>query len=201
VLGVVRQVVQRLAPGLRREDRTLAARDRLGGLQCRRDAFRRGDQQAVVVAEHEVARGHLDAAAGDGRPQRGPRRGRPRSRRRAAREHGQPDATQALQVAAEPVGDDPGEPAPAGLRGEQLAEHGARTAVRRDHEDVARGGLGKRAHDRQMVVLGDDGECRPGHAHLGEHRPNRGVDHRQRLVGVRERRDVDAQQPLDQVHG
>ena len=52
-----------------------------------------------------------------------------------------------------------------------------------------------------MVVLGDDGERRPGHPHVGDHRPDPVIDHRQGLVGVRERGDVDAQQPLDQVHG
>jgi hypothetical protein len=52
-----------------------------------------------------------------------------------------------------------------------------------------------------MVVLGDHGERGPGHAHIGDQRPNRGIHHRQGLVGVRERRDVDAQQPRDQVHG
>src|SRR5215210_8547155 len=49
VLVVVRQAVQRLAASLRREDRALAARDQLRGLQRGRDPLRRGDQDPVVV--------------------------------------------------------------------------------------------------------------------------------------------------------
>ena len=91
---------------------------------------------------------HLDTAARDRRPERGSRHRRARARRGAAREHRQPDLAQAAQVAAEAVGDDPGEPAPARLGREQLAEHGARPAVRRDHEHVTGRGLGERGHDR-----------------------------------------------------
>ena len=43
---------------------------------------------------------------------------------------------------------------------------------------------GERGHHRQMVVFGHDRERRTGHAHLGDHRPDRVIDHRQRLVGV-----------------
>jgi hypothetical protein len=48
-----------------------------------------------------------------------------------------------------------------------------------------------------MVVLGDDRERRPGHPYVRDHRPDRGIDHQQRLVGIGERRDVNSQQPLD----
>src|SRR4051812_17529080 len=61
VLGVVREAVQRLAARLGGEDRALGAPDRLRGLERRLDALGRRDQQPVVVAEHDVAGGDLDA--------------------------------------------------------------------------------------------------------------------------------------------
>src|SRR5262245_15367105 len=56
VLVMVREGVQRLAPSLRGQDRALAPCDQLGGLERARDTRCRRDQQAVVVAEHDVAR-------------------------------------------------------------------------------------------------------------------------------------------------
>ena len=49
--------------------------------------------------------------------------------------------------------------------------------------------------------VGDDRERRPGHPDVGDHRMERGIDDGQRLVGVRERRDVDREQPVDELHG
>ena len=201
VLIVVREVVERLAAGLRREDRALAAADPFRRLERCRDPLLRRDQKPVVVAEDDVARRHLHAAHCDRRPGGRSRDRRAGARRGAAREHGQADLTQPAQVAAEAVGDDPGKPAPARLGREQLAEHGARAPAGRDHEHVPGRRLREPGHHRQVVVLGEDREGGPGHADVRDHRPQRGLGHRQRLVGVRERRDVDLQQPLDQVHG
>ena len=137
-----------------------------------------------------------------GTPRRRRRRSSPRARRarRVVPDRGvvprantgSPMRRRPAHVAAEPVGDDPRQPAPARLAGEQLAEDRARPAVGGDHEHVARRGGRERAHHRQMVVLGHDRERRPGHPHVGDHRAHRVIDHRQRLVGVRERGDVDS---------
>src|SRR5829696_1524172 len=51
-----------------------------------------------------------------------------------------------------------------------------------------------------MIVLGDHRERRPGHTNVVNHRPNGGIDDRQRLVGVRKRRNVDLPEPLNQLH-
>src|SRR5919197_4644024 len=65
VLVVVGQGVQRLVARLRSEDRALVAGDALRGLEGGADVFGARDEQAVVVAEHDVSGRHRDAAAGD----------------------------------------------------------------------------------------------------------------------------------------
>src|SRR5829696_6084530 len=124
VLGVVGLVVQGLAAADGGEDGALLGADQLGGLERGLDLARGRDDDAVVVGEDDVARGHVDAAAAHGRSQRRARGRAAGGGQRAAREHWQPERPQAVHVPAVPVDDDAGEPAAARLRGEELAEHG-----------------------------------------------------------------------------
>ena len=202
MLVVVRQAVQRLAARLRGEDRALAAPDQLGGLQRRRrsapprrSAGRRRRRTRCRPGTTSTPPQTI-VAPGAARDTVVPERGVvPRANT------GSPMRAQAAHVAAEPVGDDPGQPAPARLAGEQLAEDGARAAVGGD-----RRARRPAAAAASALITGrwsssaSDRERRPGHPHVGDHRADRRIDHRQRLVGVRERGHVDSQQPLDQVH-
>ena len=106
------------AARVRREDRALGAPDRLGGLERGRDPRGRRDHEAVVVAEHDVARARRR------RRRRRPARrsgarddGRARARGSVPRaKTGSPSARSPRDVAAEAVGDDPREPAAAAPR-------------------------------------------------------------------------------------
>ncbi len=118
-----------------------------------------------------------------------------------AREHRQPDAAQARHVAAEAVDDHAGDAAPARLRGEQLSEDGLAVAVARDDEHVARARLREGAEDGEVVVLGDDGQRRPGEADVGHHGADLAIDHRQRLVRVTQGRHLDREQAPDERFG
>src|SRR5215218_1331128 len=107
VLRPVRQLVQRaLARARVLEDRALRTPDRLAGVERRPDAVRRRDDEAVVVAEHDVA--GLHAHAGEPHRHVEPRAGHGRAgaRQRPARVRRQPERAQARDVAAVAVGDD-----------------------------------------------------------------------------------------------
>ena len=194
VLGVVRQVVQRLAARLRGEDRALAARDRLGGLERGRDPLRRRDQRRRrrrrTRRRRVTPRRRRSATVA---PERGPRdrrarrAGSCRARTPAARRRRRP-----REVAAAAVDDDPGEPAPPRLGREQLAER--RRAARRSRRSPAR----RRAPPRparsctgRWSSSATTVNAGPAIRTSGHHRPHRGIDDRQRLVGVAQRGDVD----------
>jgi hypothetical protein len=81
----------------------------------------------------------------------------------------------------------------------QLPDDRPPAALIYDHEHVAGLRRVERSEQRQVVVAGHDRERRAGEAHVRDHRPDRGIDHGQALVGVAERRHLDLQQAGDQV--
>ena len=141
-----------------REDRALGAADRLAGLERGLDPRGRGDDEPVVVAEHDVARARRrappkrTARPGAARETVVPERGSvPRAKA------GRPSARSPRDVAAEAVGDDPRQPAALGLGREQLAEHRARPPSVGDHQHVAGRGASASA-----LITGRWSSC--GHA-------------------------------------
>ena len=139
VLGPVREVVQRARP---RAASPRASHPRRG--RCARPPRARPRSARRARSRRRRRRRRRCRPGATSTPpqrdrlvQRGPRDGPARARDRAAREHRQPVAPQARDVAAEAVDDDAREPAPLRLGGEQLAEHGDAALAGHDHQHVA----------------------------------------------------------------
>ena len=199
VLGPVRELVQRALPGARvPEDRALGAADRLGrsrapprSAPARRSRARRRRRTRCRRARRRgrrSARARSAARATRSLPERGtvPRAkaGSPSARSPATSRH-QPSVTMPASPRrfASVANSSPNTASVPPSVAITSTSPGAASASAREH--------------RQVVVVRLHREGGAGHAHVGHHRADRGIDDGQCLVGVAERRHLDGEQAID----
>ena len=145
------------------------------------------DDDAVVVADHQVTGVDLDSADGDRHLHLGHALGRRGLRGRAAGEDRDGQAGQRVGVSAQTVDHHPGQPPPHGLGPEQLTGHGQVLDPGRDHQHIAGPAELEAGQHRHQVPVRLYGH---GPAHHPPGRPDGPDGHRQHpqaLVGIGQR--------------